>query len=81
MNWPPRPGQLWMAAERWPATGVDPEVPGGSWVTILEGEARWDPVTTAIWWRGEVLGPNGVAFIKAVEGDLLPADDPRFAVA
>jgi hypothetical protein len=79
-DWPPCAGQLWMAADRWPATGVDPEVPGGSWVTILCGEAMTDPpgLGGANWWRGEVLGPHGVAFIKAAEGDLLSASDPRF---
>ena len=70
-----------MAAERWPATGVDPEIPGGAWVTILNGGATFDPAHEVLWWRGEVLGPNGVAFIKAVEGDLLSAGDPRFAGA
>jgi hypothetical protein len=43
----------------------------------MEGEAAWDPVSMTIWWRGEVLGPHGVAFIKAIEGDLIPGDDPR----
>ena len=81
VSWPPRPGQLWMAADRWPATGIDPEVPGGSWVTILKGTARFDPLSRAHWWRGEVLGPNGVAWISAAEGDLLPGDDPRIAGA
>jgi hypothetical protein len=82
-DWPPRAGQLWMAAERWPATGVDPEIPGGAWVTILHGEGMADPPGAggANWWRGEVLGPNGVTFIKAAEGDLLPAGDPRFTGA
>ena len=80
-DWPPLPGQLWMAAERWPATGTDPEVPGGAWVMILHGEWMADPPGAggANWWRGEVLGPNGVTFIKAAEGDLLSASDPRLA--
>ena len=73
-EWPPRAGELWMAAERWPIT---PPVPGGSWVTILRGEARFDPVARSLWWQGEVLGPHGISFIKAAEGDLIPADDPR----
>jgi hypothetical protein len=66
-----------MAAERWPATGVEPEIPGGAWLTILRGEARFDPVARAHWWRGEVLGPLGIAWINALEGDLIPGDDPR----
>lgn len=78
-DWPPRAGELWMAAERWPATWAGPEIPGGSWVTILNGEGMTD--RGANWWRGEVLGTNGVTFIKAAKGDLLPADDPRFAGA
>ena len=77
MKWPPREGELWMAAGRWPETGIEPEIPGGAWVTILKGGPRWDPVSQAHWWRGEVLGPNGVAWISAVEGDLIPGDDPR----
>jgi hypothetical protein len=77
VTWPPRHGQLWLAAERWPATALEAEIPGGAWVTIMEGEAAWDPVSMTIWWRGEVLGPNGVTFIKAIEGDLIPGDDPR----
>ena len=82
-DWPPRAGELWMAAERWPATGVDPEIPGGAWVTILNGEAMAPPPGAGgtDWWRGEVLGPGGIAFIKAAEGDLLSAGDPRFAGA
>ena len=81
VSWPPKKGELWMAAERWPATGVEPEIPGGSWVTILNGSARFDPLSQAHWWRGAVLGPNGVAWISAAEGDLLSASDPRFAGA
>ena len=72
-----------MAAERWPATAIEAEIPGGSWVTILNGEAMTDPPGAggANWWRGEVLGPLGVAFIKAAEGDLLSSSDPRFVGA
>ena len=77
MTWPPRLGELWMAADRWPATALEAEIPGGAWVTILRGEARFDPVIHTTWWTGEVLGPCGVAYIKAVEGDLIPGDDPR----
>jgi hypothetical protein len=77
VKWPPREGELWMAAERWPETGIEPEIPGGAWVTILNGSPRWDPVSQAHWWRGEVLGPHGIAWINALEGDLLPGDDPR----
>jgi hypothetical protein len=79
-EWPPSTGELWFTMERWPETGTDPEVPGGSWVTILKGQAMgheggcWG---VGIWWKGEVLGPNGVTFIKAVKGDLIPGDDPR----
>ena len=76
-EWPPKKGELWMAAERYPATGLNPEIPGGSWVTILSGEARFYPPTGEHWWRGEVLGPDGISAIKAVEGDLLPGTDPR----
>ena len=66
-----------MAAERYPATGLNPEIPGGSWVTILSGEALLLTLTGQHWWRGEVLGPDGISAIKAVEGDLLPGTDPR----
>jgi hypothetical protein len=77
VTWPPKKGELWMAAERWPETGTEPGIPGGAWLTILKGEARWDPIARAHWWRGRVLGPNGVTWINAVEGDLIPGDDPR----
>ena len=77
IEWPPKRGELWLAAERYPATGLNPEIPGGSWVTILSGEARFYPPTGERWWRGEVLGPDGISAIKAVEGDLLPGTDPR----
>ena len=77
MSWPPKAGELWLAAERWPATAVEAEIPGGAWVTILGGGVTFDSLSFITWWRGEVLGPNGIAWIKAVEGDLIPGDDPR----
>lgn len=77
-SWPPRPGELWMAASTWPATDLEPEIPGGAWVTILRGEARFDPVTRTPWWRGTVLGPGGPGWISVEEGELIPGDDPRF---
>ena len=76
-EWPPKRGELWLAAERYPATGINPEIPGGSWVTILSGEALFYPPTDTHWWRGEVLGPDGISAIKAVPGDLIPGTDPR----
>ena len=74
MSWPPKEGELWMAAERWPTS---PPVPGGAWVTILGGVTRFEAGTQTLWWRGKVLGPYGVTWIKAAEGDLIPGDDPR----
>ena len=76
-EWPPKRGELWLAAERYPATGLNPEIPGGSWVTILSGEALFYPPGGTHWWRGEVLGPDGISSIKAVPGDLIPGTDPR----
>jgi hypothetical protein len=70
-----------MATARWPATALEAEIPGGAWVTILRGEARFDPIIRATWWTGDVLGPRGVARIKAVEGDLIPGDDPRLCAS
>ena len=46
-------------------------------MTVLRGGVTFDSLSFITWWRGEVLGPNGVAWIKAVEGDLIPGDDPR----
>jgi hypothetical protein len=70
-----------MAAGRWPATELEAEIPGGAWLTILKGTARFDPVAQAHWWRGTVLGPHGIAWINAVEGDLIPGDDPRLCAS
>lgn len=76
-EWPPKRGELWLAAERYPATGLNPEIPGGSWVTILAGEVLFYLSGDTQWWRGEVLGPDGISSINAVPGDLIPSTDPR----
>lgn len=77
-EWPPKAGELWLAAERYPATGLNPEIPGGSWVTILAGRTVFLLAAGVnYWWRGEVLGPYGISSIKAVPGDLIPGTDPR----
>lgn len=75
-SWPPRPGQLWMAADRWPRTDLDHAIEGGELVMVIRGEARDNPRGDR-WWQGEVLAPAGKRFIRATEGDLIPADDPR----
>ena len=77
MTWPPQQGQLWLTTERWPQTMFDHEIPGGSMVLILGGEARLDPITRTRWWSGTVLVNDHARWIKATEDDIIPADDPR----
>jgi len=64
-----------MAVDRWPATDLEPGVDGGDLVMVIQGKVMesW----AGVWWRGEVLAPGGRRFIRAVEGDLIPGDDPR----
>jgi hypothetical protein len=78
MTWPPQPGGLWMATERWPPTGLQPGIEGGELVVVLWGTASV-PHGSHVWWQGEVLAPAGRRFIKAAEGDLIPGDDPRLS--
>jgi hypothetical protein len=75
-EWPPRAGELWMATTRWPGTEFEPPVNGGEMVVVLWGEQK-RTVEGYPWWCGEVIGPAGKRFIKAVRDDLIPADDPR----
>jgi len=75
-TWPPRWGQLWVTADRWAPTGLEPGIEGGELVMVLAGEAR-DNLRGYRWWQGEVLAPAGKRFIRATEDDLIPADDPR----
>lgn len=75
--WPPQAGGLWLAADRWPATLREPGIEGGDLLLVLTGAQRESPDGRTHWWVGEVLAPAGKRFIRAVEGDLIPADDPR----
>ena len=75
-EWPPRMGELWMAADRWPESGFEAPINGGDMVMVLWGEQK-RTLEGYPWWCGEVIGPAGKRFIKAAEGDLIPADDPR----
>lgn len=79
--WPPARGQLWLAADRWPPTGLAPGIEGGDLVVVLWGTARESPDGYTCWWQGEVLAPAGKRFIRAVEGDLIPADHPQICAS
>ena len=76
MTWPPEVGQLWMAVDRWPATDLEPGIDGGDLVMVIQGKVM-ESWAGPPWWCGMVLGPHGKRFVKAVEGDLVPGDDPR----
>ncbi len=81
-EWPPKAGELWMAADRWPGSEIEPPVNGGDMVMVVWGEEMVDARPSwAVWWRGEVIGPAGKRFIKAARGDLIPGDDPRICAS
>jgi len=76
-DWMPQKGELWLTMERWPATGVDPEIPGGALVMCLGGTPHRDVITDTLWWGGLVLHGGHQRWIKVIQGDLIRADDPR----
>jgi len=55
---------------------LEPGIEGGDLVMVIRSEVMESWVGPN-WWRGEVLAPGGRRFIRAVEGDLIPGDDPR----
>ena len=77
MTWPPKPGELWMSMEHWPADGGKPPIRGGELVVVISADPRYDRGTASLWFKGQVLGPAGLRTIRAIEGDLIPSDDPR----